>query len=79
MSARQFDQLRASALFCARCAKATPVRERLLLVLPEKELYDYHCTVCEDVTGSREVSVIEQLLVEKAAARRAGPQVRLLG
>ena len=54
------------------------VRERLLLVLPDKEVFAYHCTGCDEVIGSREVSAIEQLLAQKAAARRAGPQVRLL-
>jgi hypothetical protein len=78
MSARQFENFRASSLFCARCAKAMPVRERLLLVLPDKELFAYHCTGCDDEIGSREVTVMEQLLVKKAAVRRSGPQVRLL-
>ncbi len=78
MSARQFDNFRASSLYCPRCAMAMPVREKLLLVLPEKELFEYHCTGCDEVLGSREVSAIEQILVRKAAARRAGPQVRVL-
>jgi hypothetical protein len=32
-----------------------PVRERLLLVLPGKELYDYLCTGCAESLGQREV------------------------
>lgn len=78
MSARQFENFRASSLFCPRCAKAMPVREKLLLVLPDKDLFEYHCTGCEDVVGSREVTAIEKMIVQKAVARRAGPQVRLL-
>ena len=31
---RQFDQLKATELFCPKCRTAQPVRERLLLVLP---------------------------------------------
>ena len=31
------------------------VRERLLLVLPDRELYDYLCTECGSSVGSREV------------------------
>ena len=78
MSARQFDTFRASSLHCSKCGRAMAVRERLLLVLPDKEVFAYHCTGCDEVIGSREVSAIEQLLAQKAAARRAGPQVRLL-
>ena len=52
----QFESLRASSLFCQKCNKAMPVRERLLLVLPEKEVYDYLCTGCASSVGQREVS-----------------------
>lgn len=33
-----------------------PVRERLLLVLPDRELYDYLCTGCGASLGRREVT-----------------------
>jgi hypothetical protein len=36
-----------------------PVRERLLLVLPDKEIYDYLCTGCADSVGQREVTASE--------------------
>jgi hypothetical protein len=36
-----------------------PVRERLLLVLPDKEIYDYLCTGCADSLGQREVTAGE--------------------
>ncbi len=52
---RQFDNLRASELYCPRCRTAQPVRERLLLVLPHSELHDYRCTACGVSVGSREV------------------------
>ncbi len=55
----QFESLRASSLYCRRCAKAMPVRERLLLVLPDKEIYDYLCTGCADSVGQREVTAGE--------------------
>ena len=55
----QFDSLRASSLFCRRCGRAMPVRERLLLVLPDKEIYDYLCTGCADSVGQREVTAGE--------------------
>jgi predicted RNA-binding Zn-ribbon protein involved in translation (DUF1610 family) len=79
MSARQFDSLRASALYCPRCGKAMPVREKLLLILPDKELYDYLCAGCGDSIGTREVTATEKLMNETLAARRGrGAQVRML-
>jgi hypothetical protein len=66
----QFESLRASSLFCRRCGQAMPVRERLLLVLPDKEIYDYLCTGCADSVGQREITAGE--LVQ----RRAMPRVR---
>jgi len=33
-----------------------PVRERLLLVLPDGELYDYICAQCGDVLGDKKVN-----------------------
>lgn len=52
---RQFEELRASELYCPRCRVAQPVREKLLLVLPHAELHDYQCTACGESLGSREV------------------------
>lgn len=67
----QFESLRASSLFCRRCGQAMPVRERLLLVLPDKEIYDYFCTGCADSVGQREVSQGE-ILRSRAARRMRG-------
>jgi hypothetical protein len=53
---RQFDELQASALFCGRCQAAQPVRERLLLVLPDGELYEYLCAACGASVGKRTAS-----------------------
>jgi ribosomal protein L40E len=77
MSARQFNNLRAESLYCRGCGAAMPVRERLLLVLPEKELYEYLCQQCGATVGSREVSAAEQVM-RREAARGSGPQVRIL-
>jgi hypothetical protein len=49
----QFEEFQASALFCARCQAARPVRERLLLVLPDGELYEYLCSACGSSVGKR--------------------------
>jgi hypothetical protein len=51
----QFEQFQASALFCPRCRVAQPVRERLLLVLPDGELYEYLCSQCGTSVGERRV------------------------
>jgi hypothetical protein len=49
-----FEEFQASMLFCGSCRVAQPVRERLLLVLPDGgELLEYLCTVCGSSVGSR--------------------------
>jgi hypothetical protein len=48
-----FGQFNATLLYCNNCRKAMPVRERLLLVLPDGELYDYTCQACNASLGSK--------------------------
>lgn len=43
----------ASELYCATCQKAVPVREKLLLILPQGELHDYSCPKCGNIIGSK--------------------------
>jgi len=74
----KFESLRASSLFCKTCGEARPVTERLLLVLPEKELYEYLCNVCGTAVGSREVSAAEQVMRRESRKNNRGPQVRIL-
>jgi len=50
-----------------------PVRERLLLVLPDKEIFDYLCTGCGDSLGQREVTAGE---LATSARRRGGRAIR---
>jgi hypothetical protein len=78
MSARQFDSFRAASLFCRRCGEARPVRERLLLVLPDRELHEYSCQECGESVGTREVTAAEQVMHREAARSMKTPQVRLL-
>jgi hypothetical protein len=52
----QYEEFQASALFCGRCQRAQPVRERLLLVLPDGELREYLCGVCGSSVGQRRVT-----------------------
>ena len=51
-----FREFQASVLFCPRCRDAQPVRERLLLVLPEGDLHEYLCTRCGSSVGTRKVT-----------------------
>jgi hypothetical protein len=69
MSQQQFENFTASSLYCEKCKAAMPVRERLLLVLPDKEIYDYLCTGCAASVGQREVTAGDKLLARKAAPR----------
>jgi hypothetical protein len=67
----QFESFKASRLYCRRCAKSMPVREHLLLILPDKDLYEYLCTGCGDSLGEREVSLAEKRHTARQAALRA--------
>ncbi|MGC3989387.1 MAG: hypothetical protein QM796_06860 [Chthoniobacteraceae bacterium] len=67
---QQFDHLRASSLYCPKCQAAMPVRERLLLVLPDKEIFDYLCTGCAESLGQREVTAGDRALTNALAARQ---------
>ena len=49
----QFRSFSASSLYCPQCRQETPVRERLLLVLPDGNLYEYCCVHCGTSTGSK--------------------------
>jgi hypothetical protein len=62
-SADSFEELQASVLFCNRCRAPKPVRERLLLVLPDGELHEYRCTGCGDSVGSRKVTTPPPVLI----------------
>jgi len=48
-----FKNFEATALFCPRCKMATPVRKRLLLVLPDGEKYEYVCARCGHSVGDK--------------------------
>ncbi len=76
----QFTSLRASSLYCQKCKDAKPVRERLLLVLPDKEIYDYLCAECGSSVGQREVTASEKLMAvapARQASRRASSSLLL--
>jgi hypothetical protein len=66
----QFENFTASTLYCEKCRATTAVRERLLLVLPDKEIFDYLCTECGSSVGQREVSAGEKMMAATVAGRR---------
>ena len=70
MSQQQFENFTASSLYCEKCQAAMPVRERLLLILPEKEIFDYLCTGCGSSVGQREVTAGEKMMAQAAGPRR---------
>lgn len=67
---QQFENFRAAQLYCAKCGGPREVRERLLLVLPDKEIYDYLCTGCASSLGTREISAGEAHMAQAALRRR---------
>ncbi len=58
-SYRDFD---ATELFCPKCKRSSPVRKRLLLILPEGEKYDYTCITCGTSVGDKIVRMGNELL-----------------
>ncbi len=70
MSQQQFENFTASSLYCEKCQAAMPVRERLLLILPEKEIFDYLCTGCGSSVGQREVTAGDKMMAQAMAPQR---------
>ena len=79
MNQQQFENFTASSLYCEKCKAAMPVRERLLLVLSDREIFDYLCTECGSSVGRREVTAGEKMTAQAMAGRtrRAPVSVRL--
>ena len=48
-----FEEFEAASLFCPRCRRATPVRKKLLLILPTGNKYDYVCGECGTPVGGK--------------------------
>ena len=66
----QFESFKASQLYCRKCAKSMPVRERLLLILPDKDLYEYLCTGCAESLGQREITLADKRLAGLRSPQR---------
>ena len=59
---RQFGDFTASEIYCPKCKRSQPVRERLLLVLPSGELHEYFCAQCGASVGTRKVTGVPKSL-----------------
>ncbi|HEV2394513.1 MAG TPA: hypothetical protein VG146_19355 [Verrucomicrobiae bacterium] len=75
--AQQFGEFTASELYCPKCGRAQPVRERLLLVLPTGELHEFLCSQCATSLGKRTVTG-PAVSPPQQARRRPPPPVRKL-
>jgi hypothetical protein len=75
----QFGAFTASELYCPKCARSQPVRERLLLVLPSGELHEYVCAHCATSLGERTVTgpAVKAPVAPRTAAK--GPRRLLRG
>jgi hypothetical protein len=74
---QQFGSFTASELYCPKCKRSQPVRERLLLILPSGELHEFLCTVCGVSLGNRTISG-PTVAKPSASPRPPAPGRRLL-
>lgn len=73
----QFGDFTASELYCPKCQKSQPVREKLLLVLPTGELHDFLCVHCGTSLGKRTISGPAAAAPEPSAASASKPRLLL--
>lgn len=50
---RDFESFEATSLHCPKCGGLVPVVKRLLLVLPDGELFEYLCQRCMTQVGKK--------------------------
>ena len=74
---QQFGKFTASELYCPKCKRSQPVRERLLLVLPSGELHEFVCARCATSLGKRTVTG-PAVAPPARQPRRPAPPRRLL-
>jgi transposase-like protein len=63
--AQQFGSFTASELYCPKCKSSQPVREKLLLILPSGELYEFLCSGCGTSLGKRTVTSPRPSIVDR--------------
>lgn len=57
---KQYEDLQATYLYCNNCGGSMPVRERLLLILPDGYLFEYLCVNCNNVVGDKKTRLSEK-------------------
>ncbi len=57
---KQFENLNATFLYCNQCGGSMPVKERLLLVLPDGYLFEYLCVNCGEVVGDKKTKLKDE-------------------
>jgi len=50
---QSFEEFEATSLYCPRCKAAVPVRNKLLLFLPEGDEYEYLFVHCSSSVGMK--------------------------
>jgi hypothetical protein len=75
---QQFGGFTASELYCPKCQRSQPVRERLLLVLPTGELHEFLCSRCGTSLGKRTVTGPAVTTTPARRPARRGQPKRLL-
>ncbi len=75
---QQFGTFTASELYCPKCKRAQPVRERLLLILPSGELHEFLCSQCATSLGKRTVTGPAVAAPVRPPRRSARPARKLL-
>ena len=75
---QQFGAFTASELYCPKCKRSQPVREKLLLVLPSGDLHEFLCTGCGSSLAKRTVTGPAKNASPPASPGLAGRRRRLL-
>ncbi len=75
---QQFGTFTASELYCPKCGRSQPVRERLLLILPTGELHEFLCSRCGTSLGKRTVTGPQVSAAAPSRRARAAAPRRLL-
>lgn len=57
---KQYEDLQATYLYCNNCGGSMPVREKLLLILPDGHLFEYLCVNCGNTVGDKKTKLKAQ-------------------
>jgi len=57
---QQYEDFQATYLYCDNCGGSMPVREKLLLILPDGYLFEYLCSNCGRVVGDKKTKLNEK-------------------